>query len=499
MREHHDDSHRRKSTTENGGVATENVDNGSGSGGHANGAATPDLHLDEKTRSVSLRARITDPEIYQVLADLPETERREFALRALKVGVVALRDIRTVAKADYVDKEFERMRSDLAQLLEGMFGDGGEVTRRIQDVFGEDGRMDERLRTFFGPEGRLRQLMDDFLGQDGRLRRALENAVGDDGALKRTLDEFLGEKGRLRRELDRFFDADDGRLHAMLNPADESTPLGAFRKSLEERFDPAREGSFLWRLHHEMEQHFQEIRKHLEIREAVEEEHERGTRKGFDFEDHVSDVLGRIASPFGDRVEKVGDETGPLGKAGDILCHLHDAASGPAGRRIVVEVKDTGVTLSGKTSIQKTLNEAMQNRDADFAIAVVEAEHADRFAPFRYEAPDHLLVSLDGKAEGEVDELPLRVAYHLARTLLAARTARREVELDVGSIQSRLQEIRAQLEAVRSMKGNLTRAKTSIENVRSALDEMRESVLDVLKDLEADLVRSGQEKGGDSC
>jgi len=98
----------------------------------------------------------------------------------------------------------------------------------------------------------------------------------------------------------------------------------------------------------------------------------------------------------------------------------------------VVEVKDRPITLSGKRSIYKELDDAMENRDAHIGIAVVETEHAERFSPFRYAGPNYLLVALDWEGQ---EELPLQVAYQVARTLLVARAGRREAVLDADAVQ----------------------------------------------------------------
>lgn len=109
----------------------------------------------------------------------------------------------------------------------------------------------------------------------------------------------------------------------------------------------------------------------------------RGHAKGLDFEEHVTELLNGIAAPHGDRVEQVGGVAGGLGGVGDIVSTLNAEATGGVDRRIVVEVKNRKVSLSGKASIHKELEQATQNRDAHFAIAVVARAHAGSFAPLQ--------------------------------------------------------------------------------------------------------------------
>jgi len=90
----------------------------------------------------------------------------DFALRAIKIGVLAQRDARTVAKTDYVEKEFQRMRGDFQRQMEEAFGSEGQVTRKIHDVFGENGAIDSKLCEFCGASGRFEALLKEYIGED---------------------------------------------------------------------------------------------------------------------------------------------------------------------------------------------------------------------------------------------------------------------------------------------------------------------------------------------
>lgn len=448
------------------------------------------VDLDASSNSVKISGTLANRDVYRTFDDLNEDRRNNFGLRAFKVGVIALRDAEAVSKLDYVEKEFDRMRSDFEQQMEKMFGDDGRLVAKMQEVFGEDGKMERKLQEFFGDDGRFERVVDEFLGEDGKLEKAVHDAVGEDGAFQETMDDFLGEKGRLREELDREFGEDSGRLWRLLDPEKETTVLGRFRKQIEDQFDPTKEGSALYELRENIDRQFQEIKTGLGIEEAVAEERAKGTQKGFDFEDIVVDLVEQVAAPFGDKVEHVGKESGPLGDVGDVLSEMNTDETGAAERRIVVEVKNRGVTLKGKDSIYKELDDAMQNRDAQFGIAAVVAENAERFAPLRYTAPNYILVSVE-KDLGE--SLELDVAYRLARSLVLSRLARGEVTLNVETIQAHVQSIRSQLENIRAMKRGLTSAATEIEGVKGSLDNMRDAIRDDLDSLESKL-RAGSEE-----
>ncbi|MCA1813131.1 MAG: hypothetical protein LC624_04160 [Halobacteriales archaeon] len=436
------------------------------------------VRIEPATRTVHLDASVTDGDVLGFFEDIPEEQRGELALRALKVGCLALRDARVAAKADHVEKEFERMRRAFGAELERYFGPQGEVQRSLAAHLGEQGVMDRKLQGFFGEGGRFEAVFDEFLGAEGQLQRSMERNLGEDGAFQRTMEQFLGERGTLRQALDHEFGPEAGRLYRILDPEDARTPLGQLKRDLEARFDPQREGSALWELKRDLRAELQQLRLDLGVQAAVREEHEHGHAKGLDFEEQVLGLLDGIAAPHGDRVEHVGKDKGPLGDVGDLLVHLDpDAAQ---GQRIVVECKDKDVTLSGKRSLPKELDEARQNRAAHFAIAVVEQEHAAPFAPLRYIAPDKILVALDKE---QPDPLALQVAYMLARALVVARAGRREARLDAEHVLGRLDAIARHLEAVQAMKTNLTGAAKNIDAVRGMLDDLKLRVLDDVHEL----------------
>jgi hypothetical protein len=441
--------------------------------------------LDVATRIVYVEAALADGDVFNNLEEVPEPERGDFTLCAFKVGVLALRDARTVAKVDFVEKEFARMRTEFRGQIKETFGPEGQVTKKIEEVFGENGAVDAKMRTFFGEGGRFQTLLEEYCGEDGKLCRSLDTRIGPDGDFHNTLDEFLGQEGALRQALEGEFGPDAGRLYRILNPDDEKTPLGRLRKTLDHRFDPAREGSFIYELRNYLTDQFTtqiaKLRQDLGLQAAVAAERAKGSQKGIDFQDHVFTLVNRLAAPHGDRVEDTSMIKGALGVGvGDAVVSLDPEFAGGLDRRIVLEAKNGSVTRSGKTSILSELDEAMRNRDAHFAIAAVEHSFADAFAPLRYVAPDKVLVAVDAE---ETDSLPLQVAYQLARAFVVARAVRREAELDVEAILGRLTDINRHLETVRAMKMNLKGAVTNIDNVKRTLDQMKESIEDTVKDL----------------
>ena len=73
-----------------------------------------------------------DRDIHATLSELEPEEREEFARRAFKIGLIALRDTTTIGKADYVDRAFERLQTTMREALERVFGEEGRLNREFE-------------------------------------------------------------------------------------------------------------------------------------------------------------------------------------------------------------------------------------------------------------------------------------------------------------------------------------------------------------------------------
>ena len=119
-----------------------------------------------------------------------------------------------------------------------------------------------------------------------------------------------------------------------------------------------------------------------------------------------------MARDFGDTVECVGKEKGPIGNVGDILIRVNTRDTGGAERSIVVEAKNKPITVKGKGSFLKELDEAMDNRGADYAIGAVHESHTPTSCGcFRFFDGSKIVCSVPE----EDAPLPLEIAYKVAR------------------------------------------------------------------------------------
>lgn len=393
-----------------------------------------DVVLDEKKTEVIIKElRIQDPQLYNYLITLDEDGMKEFIERAICVGSVVLQMMDTTSRVDYVRSEFDRIK-------------------------------------------------DEFC-------RELEKFLSEEGVMSSKLQEFLGEKGELRRALDSHFGEDGSVIYKILNPTDETTPLGKFMKQLQKELDANQEGTAFFELKKCVEEGFEKISREFAYAEGMAEEREKGTAKGADFQEYVYETLDIMARDFEDTVEFVGNESGPLGKVGDIVIHLNTRDTRGMDQRIVIEVKNTTIKISGKKSFLEELDTAKENRVSHYAIgAVHESKIPDAVGALRRFDGSKIICSVPD------DDYPLslEVAYKVARGELICALQREELEIDPAVLLEKLSDIKGQLDKMRAVKLALTGAKGKIDEAKGQLEAMEDAIKEKLSEL-INMIKAGEE------
>ena len=492
------------------------------------------VEIDVQRRGVHLRDLfVGDEDVFRILSEADPESLPERVRRALKVGVIALRDSETISRVDFVERSFMKMRQEMETFLEGLLGssgpvpaliqrhfgekgemerklaevfgkDGellrkfeeqygregklrailneylgekGEMHQKILEVFGEEGRLDRRLKEFLGEGGSLEQVLSEYLGEGGRLQQTVQSYLGSEGVLGRSLDAVFGDGGTLKVELERHFGDKGSVIYRTLNPSDEESVLGRFRRQMEALVDPSREGSPFGDLKRSLLSEFKELHGKLGARRAVEEERERSSLKGIPFEEFVYQAVSSLAAPLDDRVEHVGAQPGPLGDVGDIKVTVNPGHAGGREVRVVFEVKNRSISLRGKNSIFEELEAARKNRDALYAVVVVRAKEAPpEVGSFRVDPKGAIICAV----EEEGDLLPLEVAYKVARAEAIRASGEGEGQVDTREILASLEKVRSKLEMIKGMKAGLTGAEKSLRQVKEDLDVLRDGVREVL-------------------
>ena len=158
--------------------------------------------------SLSLELTVHDRDTITELCAYPEGDARdEFALNALRIGVLALRQARGQLDADLIQRETQRMLSGLqGQLSAHAAGMHEKLTGALKEYFDpESGRFHERVQQLVKQDGDLEQLLRRQVGGDGsELSKTLLAHVGEQSALMKLLNprESQGLMAALRETVD---------------------------------------------------------------------------------------------------------------------------------------------------------------------------------------------------------------------------------------------------------------------------------------------------------
>ena len=222
--------------------------------GHHNGTAVFALERHNATRTLELCLAVSEPDVYSELSKRKEPERSEFALAAMRVGVLAIRQAQGQVDSHQIKDAGERVISDMTTALEQH---RRETAQQIEGC----------IREYFDPQsGLFTQRVKGLVGQGedpGELERIIRSQISGDGSqLARTLAAHLGDSSPLMKVLDP--QSADG-LVSLLTRATEAT-LAEQRQRIVGEFSLDREGSALGRLVAELQRNHGDVGRALEER-----------------------------------------------------------------------------------------------------------------------------------------------------------------------------------------------------------------------------------------
>jgi hypothetical protein len=397
----------------------------------------------EDERLVVEHVVLTDPALIAFVGRRAAEARSELIERALRIGLLALQDAGASLDVDLVRREFEGMLRQATSVHE----------KAAKEV-------DALLRSNFADgEGRLPRTLEQFLGDRGQLRRFVEELF-DEGRRDSAI-------GRMRDLLGRYFDGDASRLAQLLDPTRLGSPLHQFRAEVADGFT--------------------RLNDRLTAIEAAAStratERARSAAKGTDFEDQLEELLASLLRGRDDSLSRTATETGDVmrSKKGDFVLTIDPRLCHGAEVRVVIEAKDRGVSAR---ELREELRAAKQNRGAAVALAVMTPAHAPTgVAPFDLRAGDVYCV-IDPQAP---DPAVLDAALRLARLLAIASVRRAEDRIDAAALGAALGRVRGELDAVRSLKMQLTSIGTAAAEVNAGLERLRAQVLVRVAEAEAEL------------
>ena len=478
------------------------------------------LKLRAVSASVTLVLEVSDPEVLAELRRHGDGEECEqFALSALRIGVLAMRaasgqvDAACIREAGSalmgevrellstrVTEMSERVAATLTQYLDPQ---SGALPQRLHALVRQDGELERLFRAHVGADDSLlTRSLAVHLGEGSPLFRLLSptDAAGLRSQVSTTIEEALTEQRKLiLREFS--LDQKDSALSRLVSEFsldDEGSAMNRLAKMLAATSEQIGrnltlddEGSALSRLKRELQNMVERLVRdnhefQLQMREALtrldtrRKEEARSPRHGIEFEERLGALLAEESQRLGDLYEATGDTTGNIKncKVGDHVIEL-GSESAAAHARIVWEAKEkNGSTL--RAAIEE-IDEARRNRHAQVGVFVFSSKTApEGLEALQRHGSDVLVV---WNPDDPASEIVIRAAYSLARSL-----AVRERRTDRQS-QAAILEIERAARGIEKQVGYLEEVRKWAETVKGHGEKIVDRSARMADDLRRDVER----------
>ena len=413
-----------------------------------------------------------------VVTASPKPKPREGRARVqIDEQCLAIRDLEVAGPAFEAARECVARGEEVEAVVREMLNLGGQMLLHganqatVDSVSAEVNRLIDAVAVAAAEE-----LPKSFEAQVEHLGTVLDEHF--DGRRKDSIQQQLVEAFEL---------ASDGQQRSLINTLlDDKGPLGLLKAELAGKLQLAvsQQTELLTRITAVSEQ--------VTSAAQLKAERERGTAKGFTYEEQVVDAVERAFAPFEDVVEPTGLELGSdKNKCGDCVVSLNPKDTGGEIARVVVEAKDR------KLSVRQTLDElarAMSNREATVGIiAFARTDEAPmRTSPLRLYPANRLVAVFDPDEDGP---LALEVACEFARGLALSKLDHEHPELDAEGIAKDLEHLTTVLEDARCIKRGLNAAHKGLDTADTGYEQLRQEAFTVVADLRKKLNGTSTEEG----
>lgn len=363
--------------------------------------------------------------------------------RAVKIGVLALRDTELHAKVDFVEKTFNNLKNQLEK----------EFDERIENIIN---KLDE---VFKDETGKLPKVMQEYLGQGGNLYKLLVDPVNNQSAISQI--ESLMKKHLVGR---------DSSIYKIMDHNDEQSPLKALRQKIEEAISWARDKVI--------------------GADAAKEVYELGTQHGRDYEDLVFNLkIEPLAKTFGDEAQytkNTGGSLGPKAIIGDAVVILNPKYSSGVNAKIVFEMKDKSLT---SPELLRELEQAKRNRDAIAAIAVFKkVEDMPVSARIFAEFPGNCFSCWYDPDSTE--QYTIEFAYRIARfNIIKESLTVASKTIDFKNIMDLFTQFRSDMKIFSNIKTKITQTKGALDTINNEVEELENKLKETLKKIDTVLLQ----------
>jgi hypothetical protein len=511
--------------------------------------------------AISLELTVEDRDVIAELIKHREgIDRDEFALEALKIGVLTLRRASASFDGEFIKRETDRLLSTLRDQLkvhadsakekiENSLGqyfhpESGHFSQRVKQLTSADGELDRVIRTLVdGEDSRLAKTMLSQIGENSPLMKQLspDQSQGLLSVLRTTVEmQLSAQRDRLLKEFS--LDNSEGALCRLVQEI--TTKHGDFTSNMKTKIDDVvkefsldQENSALSRLVKKVnaaqetiteqfsldndQSSLKRMQTHLEtilgahIKSAADFQEEvkvalgklvtkreveaRGTQHGATFEDALFEFLAAECQPRG---EVIDNTTGRVGlirncKIGDAVVEL-GCDSAAAGAKIVIEAKEDAKYTLAKA--REEIEQARKNRNAQYGIFVFSHRTApQRCEPLKRIGNDLFVL---WNAEELATDFNLRAALEIARALcIRNQQAKQKQTVDFTVIDRSILEIEKRVKnldiVAKSAESIKTASNDILDRVRIDREALDKQIV-VLRDCVDDLKTSFESQQADS-
>ena len=421
------------------------------------------IRINNSTQEVIIdNLTVSNPEVYHFLAEREDDLREEWITKALVIGCVGLKQMVLTENIDYVEKRF----NDFIHQAEDIFkNQSDKISEKIDDTFNlEDTtsplyRMQSLILEYFNTEnGTFKSVIDEYFNEDeGEIRRLLDqtfDVTNTESAFNKLIENIKDISGK-----------DEDIIKDMLDPHKTDSPAEMLKKEIFVKIKELKEkdmNELMKSIQDMRDKEIKDIRDVVLKAEAIEEEKQRGTSKGFDFEDMVYESLENITSSHEDTIEHIGKKTSKDGKKGDIIIDL----DGDSKKRIVIECKNSS-GYSGKET-KTEIKQALENHDASYGVFLF-AKHEQvpsNLSPIKI-TNSYIVTCMENDN--------LYFAYRLAKIFIS-QSLESISETNIAEINREIEKIEEHLQNISEMQRKASQIIKSGEYLKTNLQLLHENI-----------------------
>ncbi len=440
-----------------------------------------EISLDENSNRVFISIAVDDKEIYDILSDKSAGEKIDLIKRSVKIGIMALKNAAITVDTNYVQKEVEKLLSEIDGNLKKNLGKEG-MKGELEKTFGDNGYLENKLRDAFKENGKI---IADLFRED--------NVNSPIYKIKRFMEENSSKTG------DHIYD--------MLDPGNKDSLIFRLKEDITRKIDDIKKTTDIDAINKSMEniktankadsdgikKGIQDLKddytnKFIDIKKSFREEIgsvqtvvtnvnvelakltkekqvvDTTTLKGMRFEDVLYEFLSiKALTRYGDTIDVVNLSGGD--KSGDIIINIKNSKE-----KIIIKAESTSKeNVQTPVTILKHLNSAMQERNVEYGIKVYENELPEHIGPVLIGDNKIICSYLRGYV---FEGYPLEVAYEILRSAILRKT----IGMDEQDIKLHIDNIIRSLNSIQHISGNLTKMENICVNTKDQIEELRKNI-----------------------